>query len=425
MSAHIARVASSRRGVLAGLTLLVTLISPLGNAAVAQSDGSVDTAGFPRRATIRGNQVNIRTGASTNHVSFTRLPNATLVAATGRNGEWIRLALPPAVPAWISQRYVLGQADGTTRVNGNRVRLRAYPNTKHTPIGLLEHGALLRPTGKIDAADLEYGPWVEIAAPISAEGWVHQDYLALETTIVSSDLARIYEGAPGPGPSNTGRGSSRTGDGELAGASPNPASVGAGGGTPEPAIERPEFRMPRVGREPFVAIYEKIRAENAKPPIDWKFEPILTDLRRLATRSEDLVVVDTAKDWIGIVEEHWVPTQRRMLALEQEKEAARQAREAAEANEREIEKRPGQNSTRRDKEFLAIGWVDSLGKYRKVDGTHRLLKGNRLVFYLKSEQLKLDDYVNKRVGISGVIHEQPPSAGAQLILVTAIQVLSD
>jgi len=48
-----------------------------------------------------------------------------------------------------------------------------------------------------------------------------------------------------------------------------------------------------------------------------------------------------------------------------------------------------------------------------------------LMFYLKSEQLKLDDYVNKRVGISGVIQEQPPSAGAQLIHVTGIEVLSD
>jgi hypothetical protein len=39
--------------------------------------------------------------------------------------------------------------------------------------------------------------------------------------------------------------------------------------------------------------------------------------------------------------------------------------------------------------------------------------------------LNLDEYVNMRVGISGVIQEQPPSAGAQLILVTGIQVLSD
>ena len=132
-----------------------------------------------------------------------------------------------------------------------------------------------------------------------------------------------------------------------------------------------------------------------------------------------------AKEWIAIVEDYWVPTQRRMVALEREKEAARKAREAAEAKERQDEKRPGQGSTRRDKKYLAVGWVDQLGKYRKVDGTHRLLRGNRLAFYLKSEQLKLDDYVNKRVGISGVIQEQPPSAGAQLIHVTGIQVLSD
>jgi hypothetical protein len=174
-----------------------------------------------------------------------------------------------------------------------------------------------------------------------------------------------------------------------------------------------------------VVLYERIRAENEKPPIEWQFDPILADLRTLAARSEDQIVVETARDWAEIVEEHWVATQRRLVALEREKEEARRAREAAEAKEREIEQRPGESSTRRDRQFLAVGWVDVLGKYRKVEGTHRLLKGNQLVFYLKSEQLNLDDYVNKRVGISGVIQEQPPSAGAQLILVTGIQVLSD
>ncbi|MGA1781145.1 MAG: hypothetical protein ACO4CW_12510, partial [Planctomycetota bacterium] len=104
---------------------------------------------------------------------------------------------------------------------------------------------------------------------------------------------------------------------------------------------------------------------------------------------------------------------------------ADRAQQEAQAKEEEsrLEKPP--IPTPRENDFSAVGWVATLGKFRKVDGTHRLLNGNRLLFYLKSEQLKLDDYVDKRVGIRGVIQDQPPSAGAQLILVTSITVLSD
>jgi len=183
--------------------------------------------------------------------------------------------------------------------------------------------------------------------------------------------------------------------------------------------------FPVAGREPLVAIYEQLRKEQSKIPSEWNFALILKELRLLSIGTEDLVVAAAAKQWIQVIESEWVPVQRRMAALEIEKAEARRLREIAEANEQKFEEKPVQDANRQDKRFVAVGWVATLGKYRKVDGTHRLLKGNQLMFYLKSEQLKLDDYVNKRVGISGVIQEQPPSAGAQLIHVTGIEVLSD
>jgi hypothetical protein len=344
------------------------------------------------------------------------------------------------VPVWIAQGYVASNADGSVRVTGNSVRLRANPNTVHTAIGVVNLGTTLRPTGRLDTVDREHGPWVEIEAPAQASGWIHQDYIQLGRRLGAEEIARFYAGAPRAPRANDPI--ARTGADPAGTETPRPAagrdprgagspavipgvSPGVEPGGADPGLNRPEFRIPLAGREPLVAIYDKIRLEHEKSPLAWNFEPIVTELRGLARTSEDIVVADTAKKWIAIIEETWVPTQRRLAALEREKEDARRAREAAEAKEHEIEKRPGQGSNRREKEFLAVGWVATLGKYRKVDGTHRLLNGGRLVFYLKSEQLKLDDYVNKRVGITGVIQEQPPSAGAQLIHVTSIQVLSD
>jgi len=174
-----------------------------------------------------------------------------------------------------------------------------------------------------------------------------------------------------------------------------------------------------------VEIYERINAVFVKPLEEWKFEPIVGELQELARTSEDAVVSRYALEWAGLIEKHWLPTQRKVEEITLRKNAADRAQQEAQAKEEEsrLEKPP--IPTPRENDFSAVGWVATLGKFRKVDGTHRLLNGNRLLFYLKSEQLKLDDYVDKRVGIRGVIQDQPPSAGAQLILVTSITVLSD
>ena len=182
--------------------------------------------------------------------------------------------------------------------------------------------------------------------------------------------------------------------------------------------------MPPAGGELLKPLLDRLRAEHAKPITQWKFEPILTDLTSLASRSEDLVIAETARDWSRLVRKHWLPTQHKMEVWQKEFDAARRAEEIAKAKEKSDASEVDPPIVRTNK-FVATGWVSTLGKYRKVDGTHRLLKGNKLLYHLKSEQLKLDDYVNKRVGISGVIQEQSPDAGAQLILVTKIEVLSN
>ena len=65
-----------------------------------------------------------------------------------------------------------------------------------------------------------------------------------------------------------------------------------------------------------------------------------------------------------------------------------------------------------------------LGKHRKVEASHKLMKGSKLLYYLDGEKLNLDQYVNKRVGIVGTIQEQDPSTGARLLVIQKIEILS-
>ena len=413
--------------LLLGATLggILPFAAPVPLEAQTGSPGSsaIDTAGYPRAAEIRGNRVNIRTGPSTNHNPITQLPDRTRVAATGRNGEWIRFSLPPEVKVWIAQRFVESSQPGRARVRGNKVNLRAAPNTLHSPIGQALLGTTIFPTGRLDAIDVQNGPWVEIYAPLGTSGWIHSRYLAQGDRLTETQYERFYRSWTPP---NIVRVSAP--DDGLTITTDPPVTPTIEKPDPTPAIEKKpklELPFPKVGRDPFVVIYEQLRVEYAKLPTTWNFNPMLTDLRRLERASEDLVIADMARQWIDVIETNWVPYARRMQAHQTELELAAAA--AAEAARAELETtvRPDRGTARKDREFLAVGWVATLGKYRKADGTHRLLKGNKLVSYLKSETIKLDDYVNKRVGISGVKQELPPSAGANLILVHKITVLSD
>jgi len=78
--------------------------------------------------------------------------------------------------------------------------------------------------------------------------------------------------------------------------------------------------------------------------------------------------------------------------------------------------------------FLARGWLTGSGRFSGHPGTHRLLKGSQVLYYLQSEEGKaipLDSYLNKRVGVKGTVRELDPKFGANLIVVSEISVLSD
>jgi hypothetical protein len=78
--------------------------------------------------------------------------------------------------------------------------------------------------------------------------------------------------------------------------------------------------------------------------------------------------------------------------------------------------------------YLARGWLSGFGLFSGHPGTHRLMKGSQVLYYLQSEEgksISLDSYLNKRVGVKGVIRELEPRYGANLIVVSDITVLSD
>lgn len=383
----------------------------LTTAATADAQGdrpeTVEAGSFPRLATVIGSKVRLRTGPSYNHFAFHLLRRGSELVVDGlEKADWYRIHVPPYVPVWIHGDYLSARPDGSAQVTGSRVRVRSTPGTKHAPIGVVEEGAVLRQSGKKDKS----GKWVECFAPSGSKVYIHRNYVELKSTVVPSQVTAIVRGlVPGRVP----------GGDALAG---TPGRTAPEAANPQPGIGP---GMPAQMTPALRKIYDQYNVEKKKKPELWDFAPVLAQLESVRKRSEDLDEIDGAELFISWIQEQMIPIHKQFRKIEEERKRIADGK-ATPAEKREQDKigigqrRP----VKKDREYLATGWVVAMGTEKKVDATHKLMKGNKLLFYIKSDQVNLDSYVNKRVGIQGVLEELPPVLGARLVSITAIKPLS-
>jgi hypothetical protein len=169
---------------------------------------------------------------------------------------------------------------------------------------------------------------------------------------------------------------------------------------------------------------ERWLVEFKKAPIEWRLDSFVTELAAIQADSEDTGEALLAQSWIDYLRQRLTPIQENVKALERARAEAREKEQSSEAKSKDIGKVVPRDPPDASG-FLAKGWVYTMSKNRTVEGSHRLMRGNKLLYYLVSEHIDLNQYVYKRVGIQGVLEELPTEAGARMIRVTSVVVLSD
>ncbi|MGE4618173.1 MAG: hypothetical protein AAEJ04_00030 [Planctomycetota bacterium] len=371
---------------------------------------------------VKGSVVNIRTGPSLNHFSFLRLRRGVSLISVGGQGDWIEVAVPSDRPVWIHNDYLVSDGD-FARVNGSRVRLRATAGTQHAPLGLTESGQRLTPTGKTS----EDGSWVEVLAPLNAHAWIHGDYIRrTDRKVDPLHLSQLHQSLKGQGGLTGIQQPVVEPEPVLPGTVVEPVTAqDTVEGAPVSEQEDPNtVKIPAFESPKLKSLFENFRIETQKNPVEWNFSAILREVKNIEASSEDIGEVEVVKDLSKTIKEHFMPLHRRLVEIQRQQEEARVKRELARVKEQEILRRTGHRTTEPDMKYQAVGWVVSLGKHREVEATHKLLKGNKLLYYLDGGEIKLDQYVNKRVGVVGTIVDQEPSSGARLIRIQKIEILS-
>ncbi|MEI7999118.1 MAG: SH3 domain-containing protein, partial [Candidatus Omnitrophota bacterium] len=99
---------------------------------------------FPFLAQVAKESVNIRSGANTNFEKLDKLNRGSEVVVLGKSFDWYKVQLPRTSKAYIRADYLKIRQDSIADLTGDKVNIRALPNSNSTSLGVIKKGEFLK-----------------------------------------------------------------------------------------------------------------------------------------------------------------------------------------------------------------------------------------------------------------------------------------
>jgi SH3-like domain-containing protein len=131
---------------------------------------------FPFQGEVARGPVNVRAGANANFEVVDKLTQGETVVVLGRSYEWYKVQLPPTATAYVRADYITFQGQ-IGQVTGNKVNVRAKPNSSASVLGQVTQGDVVRLLQKTD-------DWWQIEPPAKTIGWVHGDFVRFKSAAI-------------------------------------------------------------------------------------------------------------------------------------------------------------------------------------------------------------------------------------------------
>ncbi len=130
---------------------------------------TVSTVGAASYVSVKGDNVNVRTGPNTNQPVSMELFKGYPLQVVSTQGEWLKVTDFEKDSGWIHKSLVV---DGNTViVNGTKsVNMRSEPSTKSSIIANVDRGVVLT---KIEAR----GKWLKVKHSSGLAGWIYKPLL--------------------------------------------------------------------------------------------------------------------------------------------------------------------------------------------------------------------------------------------------------
>lgn len=272
---------------------------------------------------------------------------------------WLRVRPPEGLTCWVFSKYVKKHEDGSGFITGDRVNLRitpdANPATAIYPIGQAYSGDRVNILEEIPG-------WVRIQAYERVNCWIKKEFVK-------------YIEPYGPAAQDR---------------------------MDKEAAKRHVLKARQLElRKRFTEAEELMRAEYEKPITKQDFTSIIAMLTEVHKDSEAPELKDAAKRRLDQLTERQKAIEE-LRSVVAEKDAA-----LKELENKLVRKLEEEAAAARKPEYTAQGWVDGVGRLIGRPGSHKLVQGGRILFFLKSDKVDLNTYLGKLVGVRGTIHEAP------------------
>lgn len=335
---------------------------------------------FPAIMEVTSDKLNVRAGIGTNFRLLTVLDKGTKVIALRKEFDWIRIKPPKNVCCWIHKDFVKVDGEKGT-ITGSNVNLRPTPGTEHPPMGQLNQDDEV----KIISFD-EVRGYYKIEASDNAESWVSAKYVKFVDIYNEENFKKYF------------------GEDETY----SPVDVSKIKDTNKKEDEKKDKlptdkEMLTQFEKKFWEI-ERIRLnELDKSPESQNYSKLISLYNELgeAIVNSKISGTDVLKNKIEFRLNQLKKLQslldNYLDALRKKEERIREVEKSFKSAIDEI------NVPKQRKQFNATGYVASFGVVINAPATHKLVKGNQVIYYLTSanENIDLDKYVGLYVGVVG------------------------
>jgi uncharacterized protein YgiM (DUF1202 family) len=130
---------------------------------------------FPYTAEAVSDRVNIRSGENNNFEIVASLNKGDRVIVTGKSYSWFKVRLPDGAKVYIKSEYLRLLTPEVGEVLGDRVNVRAAPNTNATILGQVIKGS------QLFVKEVRSDGWIWVKPVDELNGWVQESFLVFKS----------------------------------------------------------------------------------------------------------------------------------------------------------------------------------------------------------------------------------------------------
>lgn len=122
---------------------------------------------------IRGENVNMRSGPGTNKEVLWKIGNGFPLEVLERSGEWLKVRDFEGSVGWVHQKVTNKEPHAVVRANkgsNKNINIRSRPSTKGEIVAIAAYGVVFKVLEKRDG-------WVHVEHANGVKGWIRQDLL--------------------------------------------------------------------------------------------------------------------------------------------------------------------------------------------------------------------------------------------------------